>query len=252
MIVLLSPSKKLDEDSKIPTSTFTQPAFLDHAEDLASDLKKLNRGEIGDLMSLSTNLSNLNYDRFQSFETPFNTSNARQSIFTFKGDVYDKMDIENYNEDDLTFAQQHIRILSGLYGLLKPLDLMQPYRLEMGTKFNNQRGKNLYDFWGNLITENINDEKGDLVVNLASQEYFKSINPKKITKPLLTVHFKQYKDGKLKTIGLMAKRARGMMADYIIKNKITQKDDLLKFNTDGYQFEPDLSKENEWVFTKNM
>ena len=252
MLVLLSPSKKLDETSKIPTDVATQPEFLHDAEILASGLKDLSRGDISDLMGLSQNLSDLNYNRFQEFSVPFTKNNARPALFTFKGDVYDKMDVENYDAEDLKFAQEHVRILSGLYGILKPLDLMQPYRLEMGTKFKNERGNNLYGFWDSKLTDNINKQEEKLVVNLASNEYFKSIKPKKLKADLLEITFKQYKDGKLKNIGLMAKRARGMMADYIIKNKITDKDDLLNFKESGYTFAPELSKDNNWVFTMNM
>lgn len=252
MLVLLSPSKKLDETSKTPTENLTQPVFLNDAEILADNLKQLSRGDISDLMGLSQNLSDLNYQRYQNFSTPFTNNNARPALFTFKGDVYDKMDVENYKSDDLSFAQKHIRILSGLYGILKPLDLMQPYRLEMGTKLKNQQGKHLYDFWDMKITNHLNSENDNLIVNLASGEYFKSVKSKKLTPELLEITFKQYKDGKLKNIGLMAKRARGMMADYIIKHKITEKDDLLKFDVGGYAFAPELSKDNNWVFTMHM
>lgn len=252
MLVLLSPSKKLDETSKISTEVATQPEFLHDAEILASGLKNLSRGDISDLMGLSQNLSDLNYNRYQEFSVPFTKENARPALYTFKGDVYDKMDVENYDEKDLEFAQKHIRILSGLYGILKPLDLMQPYRLEMGTKFKNERGSNLYGFWNSKLTEAINNQEENVIVNLASNEYFKSIKPKKLKAELLEITFKQYKDGKLKNIGLMAKRARGMMADFIIKNKITNKDDLLEFRENGYTFAPELSKDKNWVFTMNM
>lgn len=252
MLVLLSPSKKLDEESKTPDLKYTQPHFLDESKNLASTLKEFSRGDIADLMGLSQNLSDLNYKRYQEFTTPFTNSNARPALFTFKGDVYDKMDVEKYDDACLDFANKHIRILSGLYGILKPLDLMQPYRLEMGTKLKNDHGQNLYHFWDSKLTDFINSEKGDLVVNLASNEYFKAIQKKGLKPELLDIAFKQYKDGKLKTIGLMAKRARGLMADFIIKNKITKKEDLLNFEEGGYKFDPELSKDNNWVFTMKM
>lgn len=252
MLVLLSPSKKLDEDSKLPNQSFTQPEFLADAEILATGLKKLSRGDISDLMGLSQNLSDLNYTRYQNFNLPFTQQNSRPALFTFKGDVYDKMDVANYDESDLKFAQEHIRILSGLYGILKPLDLMQAYRLEMGTKYKNNRGINLYNFWGSTLTQKLNTEKTNLVLNLASNEYFKAVKAKDLQADLLDITFKQYKDGNLKNIGLMAKRARGMMADFVIKNKITQKEDIMGFSEGGYTFSPDLSTENNWVFTMKM
>jgi cytoplasmic iron level regulating protein YaaA (DUF328/UPF0246 family) len=252
MLVLLSPSKKLDEESKVPTQNYSQPQFLADAEILSSGLKKLTRGDISDLMGLSQNLSDLNYTRYQNFKVPFTQQNARPALFTFKGDVYDKMDVENYSDTDLEFAQNHIRILSGLYGILKPLDLMQPYRLEMGTKYKNKRGHNLYGFWDSKLTENINAEESELVLNLASNEYFKAIKPKALKANLLDITFKQYKDGQLKNIGLMAKRARGLMADFVIKNKITDKDKIMDFNAGGYSFAPDLSTDKNWTFTMKM
>jgi cytoplasmic iron level regulating protein YaaA (DUF328/UPF0246 family) len=203
-------------------------------------------------MGLSQNLSDLNYTRYQNFKVPFTQQNARPALFTFKGDVYDKMDVENYSDTDLEFAQNHIRILSGLYGILKPLDLMQPYRLEMGTKYKNKRGHNLYGFWDSKLTENINAEESELVLNLASNEYFKAIKPKALKANLLDITFKQYKDGQLKNIGLMAKRARGLMADFVIKNKITDKDKIMDFNAGGYSFAPDLSTDKNWTFTMKM
>ncbi|MFT7144612.1 MAG: cytoplasmic iron level regulating protein YaaA (DUF328/UPF0246 family) [Alphaproteobacteria bacterium] len=252
MLVLLSPSKKLDENSVIKTAKFTIPEFIIDAEILSSGLKKLSSGDISDLMHLSVPLSNLNFERYQQFNVPFTPQNSRQALFTFKGDVYDKMDVENYSEEDLDFAQKHIRILSGLYGMLRPLDLMQPYRLEMGTKYENERGRNLYGFWDSRITDTINKQDRTAIINLASIEYFKAVKVKNLTYPLINIVFKQRKDGKLKTIGLMAKRARGLMADYIIKNRIHNIDDIKNFDVEGYAFAPEMSAENSWVFTMDM
>tara|TARA_R110000868_G_scaffold189695_2_gene433001 strand:+ start:48811 stop:49608 length:798 start_codon:yes stop_codon:yes gene_type:complete len=252
MLVLLSPSKKLDETTVIPTNTFTMPEFIVDAEILSSGLKDLSRGDISDLMKLSIPLSDLNYERYQSFSLPFTPKNARQALYTFKGDVYDKMDIETYNEADLKFAQKHIRILSGLYGILRPLDLMQPYRLEMGTKFKNERGNNLYGFWDSRLTDAINKSSDGPIVNLASKEYFQAVKTSKLSQPLINIIFKQIKEGKMKTIGLMAKRARGLMANYIIKNSITDVEDLKKFTESGYQFNPEMSSQKDWVFTMTM
>lgn len=252
MIILLSPSKKLDETSEIKTEKFTLPEFLIDAEVLSSGLKKLTSGDISDLMHLSIPLSNLNHKRFQDFTLPFTPKNSRQALFTFKGDVYDKMDIENYSKDDLEFAQKHLRILSGLYGLLRPLDLMQPYRLEMGTKFENKRSKNLYGFWDSRLADAINKCSENVIINLASIEYFKAVKTKSLLQPVVNIVFKQNKAGKLKTTGLLAKRARGLMANYIIKNRIQNPDDLKNFTEGGYAFEPELSDKNNWVFTVNM
>lgn len=252
MLVLLSPSKKLDYEQPVNTNIATQPVFLTDTQNLAAQLKGLSASEVGGLMHLSDNLAKLNYERYQSFSVPFTKENARPALYAFKGDVYDNMDIQGYGDDDLLFAQEHVALLSGLYGLLKPLDLMQPYRLEMGTSFKNDKGKNLYEFWGTKLTDEINNRADGLVVNLASAEYFKAVKPKNLKGKLLTVQLKQYKGGKLKTIGLMAKRARGMMCDYIIKNKITSADDLMKFDAGGYKFEPEMSNEDTWVFTMHM
>ena len=253
MLVLLSPSKKLDEKSDFPKDGLTQPHFIENAVELVDVLKTLQPEDLTNLMGLSEKLANLNYERNQAFSVPFTADNARPALFLFKGDVYDKMDVADYTADELTFAQKHIRILSGQYGLLKPMDLMQPYRLEMGTKLANPKGKDLYAYWGQDLSDNINaDAGGDVVINLASNEYFKAASAKHINKRIITINFKQLKNGQLKTIGLMAKRARGMMANYIIHNSITNPEEIKNFAEGGYQFIPDSSDDKVWTFIMDM
>ncbi len=252
MLVLLSPSKKLDKIGHKTSLQPTQPALLNDGAELVDVLKDFTEKDIKNLMGLSDNLANLNFERYQNFPLPLTPSNAHPAIFTFKGDVYDNMDVEHYNDDDLSFAQKHLRILSGLYGVLRPLDLIHPYRLEMGTKLKNKNGANLYSFWGDKITKKLNADKEEVIVNLASQEYFKAVKKQNLNARLLTVDFKQIKGGKTKTIGLMAKRARGMMADFIIKNKLTNIDALKDFTMGGYKLNSELSTTDTMVFTLNM
>jgi len=207
-----------------------------------------------EMMSISENIANLNVERFKNFTTPFTTKNARQAIFAFKGDVYSGFELASFNEDDYTYAQDHLRILSGLYGCLRPLDLIQPYRLEMKTKLKNARGENLYQFWDERITRSINKElkkqKEPVLVNLASNEYFKAVKPKLLEGRLLNINFKETKAGKTRVVAIFAKRARGMMADYIIRNRIERSEDLKKFKLGGYQFDKDLSDDRQWTFER--
>jgi cytoplasmic iron level regulating protein YaaA (DUF328/UPF0246 family) len=205
-------------------------------------------------MDISENIARLNVGRYKTFSTPFNMKNAKQALFAFKGDVYSGIDAENFSEDDLSFAQDHLRILSGLYGCLRPLDLIQPYRLEMKTKLANPRGENLYKFWGSSITDAINEElkkqKYPVLVNLASNEYFKSVKPKMLEGELLNINFKETKNGKTRIIATFAKRARGLMADFIIRNRIEKPADLKKFKVDGYRFIGQLSDDKQWTFER--
>lgn len=253
MLIILSPSKKLDFDTQIKGS-IQSPDFIEDSKELIKILRKLPSKEISKLMDLSDKLAELNHERYQQFSTPFTKDNARQAIFAFKGDVYDGLEAENFSNENLKFAEKHLRIISGLYGILKPTDLIQPYRLEMGTKLSNGRGKNLYDFWGDKITEKLNNvmanENSKILINLASSEYFKAVKPKKINGRIITPVFKENKKGKLSIVMLFAKRARGMMAQYIIKNNIKNPDDIKNFKTDGYKFNPSLSTENEWIFVR--
>lgn len=254
MLLLISPAKTLDFETPPPTTEFTQPDFLKQSRQLIGELRELSPQAISQLMSISDKLGVLNYDRFARWKTPFKPDNAKQAIFAFQGDVYTGMEAENFSSDDIEFAQQHLRILSGLYGLLRPLDLIQPYRLEMGTAFANSNGKNLYEFWDGSITKAINKQLAELhskqVINLASTEYFSAVKPKLLKADIITPVFKDKKNGEYKIISFFAKKARGMMSAYIIKNKILEPEAIKHFNTAGYSFNPGLSKDREWVFTR--
>ncbi|WP_284450327.1 peroxide stress protein YaaA [Spongiibacter tropicus] len=254
MLMLISPAKTLDFDTPSHTAQYSQPDFLDKSKQLIGELRSLAPQDISALMKISDKLGTLNYQRFADWQTPFAPDNAKQAVLAFRGDVYTGLDADSMSDDDLAFAQQHLRILSGLYGLLRPLDLIQPYRLEMGTKFANARGKNLYEFWGNDITEAINaqlKEAGPLVVNLASNEYFGAVKPKALNAEMVTPVFKDFKNGKYKIISFYAKKARGLMSAYIIKNRITDAEQLKTFDVDGYYFSPEESSDSEWVFLRD-
>ncbi|WP_100641441.1 peroxide stress protein YaaA [Marinobacter salexigens] len=254
MLMVISPAKTLDYESPLATETFTQPDFLDDACELIDQLKELEPHQVSNLMSVSEKLGELNAQRFQDWHTPFSPKNARQAILAFKGDVYTGLDAESFSEQDFSFAQKHLRMLSGLYGILKPLDLMQPYRLEMGTKFENKRGKDLYAFWGDSLTQEMNrllKNDDDVLVNLASNEYFKSLKKKDLEGRLITPHFKDWKNGQYKIISFYAKKARGLMCRYAIQNRITDANNLKSFNLDGYYFSEDQSDNNNWVFLRD-
>ncbi|MDH5711084.1 MAG: peroxide stress protein YaaA [Gammaproteobacteria bacterium] len=254
MIITLSPSKGQDFVEPAATKKHTTPAALDDSQLLIKELRKIKAGELQALMSISENIATLNVDRFKKFKTPFTTSNAKQAVFAFKGDVYSGIDIEKFSAADLDYAQKHLRILSGLYGYLRPLDLIQPYRLEMKTKLKNPRGENLYQFWGDSITERLNEElvkqQEPVLVNLASNEYFKSVKPKLLKGRLLNIDFKEIKDGKARIVAIFAKRARGMMADYILRNRIEKAEDIKKFKVGGYKFSKEESNDNHWIFVR--
>ena len=254
MLVVISPAKKLDYSSSIEAPLLSQPALLDHAEELSIGLKALAPQDVSSLMHLSDKLGALNYERFQEWQTPFTTDNARPAVLAFKGDVYQGLDAQSMSDKQLNWAQDNLRILSGLYGLLRPLDLMQPYRLEMGTKFANDRGVDLYQFWGDIITSEINillTESSDAVLlNLASNEYFKSVQAKDIQGRIITPVFMDKKTDKFKIISFFAKKARGLMSAFIIKNKITNVEDIKKFDVDGYSYNSAMSEGDKWVFTR--
>jgi cytoplasmic iron level regulating protein YaaA (DUF328/UPF0246 family) len=254
MLMVISPAKTLDYESPLATTKNSQPRFLDQSQQLINQLQKLAPHDISNLMSVSDKIGTLNYDRFQTFQQPFDSSNARAAVLAFKGDVYTGMQAETFSAAEFTFAQKHLRILSGLYGLLRPLDLMQAYRLEMGTKFANQGGKDLYQFWDNKITDLLNQDIKDsgnkVLVNLASNEYFKSVQLKQLDADMVTPVFKDYKNGKYKIISFYAKKARGMMAAYIINNKINKAEDIKGFNNEGYRFNSDMTAGSDWVFTR--
>ena len=256
MLLVVSPAKKLDFESPVATPKFSQPSLLKHSQLLIDDCIKLSPSDIASLMKLSDKLAGLNAARFGEWSTPFTAENARQAILSFNGDVYAGLDAQTFNDDDFDFAQQHFKILSGLYGLLKPLDLIQAYRLEMGCKLRNSRGENLYQFWGDIITNELNqslqDNNDDVLINLASTEYFKSVKTTLLNATVVTPIFKDWKNGQYKIISFFAKKARGLMARYIIQNKLTMADDIKQFDLGGYQYEPTMSKGNDWVFTRKQ
>lgn len=254
MLMVISPAKTLDYESPLATETHTQPEFLDHACELIDQLKELEPHQVSNLMSISEKLGQLNAERFQNWHTPFSLDNARQAALAFKGDVYTGLAAESFSEEEFAFAQKHLRMLSGLYGLLRPLDLMQPYRLEMGTKFENSRGKDLYAFWGSILTDELNRllaADDGVLVNLASNEYFKSVKKKELNARLVTPQFKDWKNGQYKMISFYAKKARGLMCRFAIENRITQADDLKGFNLNGYYFSEEQSEGDNWVFLRD-
>jgi len=254
MFIVISPAKKLDMDAPAPVSTHTQPKLLPYAQQLMDGLREKDSFDIAELMKLSMKLADLNVTRYQTWQTPFTLDNAKQALWAFRGDVYQSMDADSFDEADIDFAQAHLGILSGLYGILRPLDLMQAYRLEMGTKFNNTHGKDLYAFWGDIITEQLNtalEIQGDnILINLASQEYFKSVRVAKLNAEIITPVFKEHKNGQYKVIGIYAKRARGLMSRYIIQNHLNSPDDLRSFDVGGYNWNAELSDAKELVFTR--
>jgi uncharacterized protein len=253
MIAILSPAKNLDFESDVSYPYTSQCAFLDDSQGLIDILKKKKSAEIGKLMSLSEKLADLNYNRYQQWDKNHSEKNSRPAIFTFNGDAYLGLDARSFTKDDLEYAQKHLRMLSGLYGLLKPLDLMQSYRLEMGTSLTTKKGTNLYQYWGNKITEALNKdlaENGKILVNVASNEYSKVLQLKNIDARIIECQFKEYKNGEYKTIMTYAKKARGMMSRFIIKNKLTHPEDLKAFDYEKYRFQESLSSENELVFTR--
>jgi uncharacterized protein len=255
MLALISPAKTLDYETALPTDQFTLPRLLKESENLIKDCQKLSATDIASLMSVSEKIATLNVERFRDWQPDFNFSNARQAIFAFKGDVYTGLDAYNLTDKNIDFAQDHLRMLSGLYGLLRPLDLMMPYRLEMGTKLANSRGHNLYEFWGDIITNKINEDlestKSELLVNIASDEYYKSVKETKVKAEIIKPVFLDQKNGKYKVISFYAKKARGLMARYIIENQIERAEDLKSFNTDGYYFDADSSLKGELVFKRD-
>lgn len=256
MLAVVSPAKNLDFESEIPIDTFTQPSMLNEVDQLVKFCRELSPADLSSLMKISDKLALLNAERFASFSTPFTKDNARQALYAFNGDVYTGLDAYSLSAPDVEYAQSHLRILSGLYGLLKPLDLMQAYRLEMGTKLATDRGKDLYQYWGSLITDELNlalAEQGDnVIVNLASNEYFKSVKKRQLNGMIVTPVFKDYKNGQYKVISFFAKKARGLMARYIIQQQVSDVSQLKDFDLAGYQFDPASSSETELVFLRNQ
>lgn len=256
MLIVLSPAKTLDYDTPPTTAVHTQPQFIDRSSELIETLKTLSPAEVSKLMDISDALAVLNVTRYATWSRKFTKKNAKQAVLAFNGDVYEGLDAPTLNEKHLDYAQSHIRILSGLYGALRPLDLMQPYRLEMGTRLVNPRGKDLYTFWGGLVTEalktSLSAHKERVLINLASEEYFKVVKPKLLEAEIVTPVFEDWKGGKYKIISFYAKRARGMMARYAALNGIVRPEKLKNFDMEGYAFDPDASSDTTWIFRRRI
>ncbi len=256
MLIVISPAKTLDYETPLPIKKFSQPEFLEESDKLIKVLRGFDPDGIQDLMHISSKLAELNVSRYLNWEQPFSPKNARPAIFAFKGDVYSGLEAQQFSDADLGFAQKHLRILSGLYGLLRPLDLIQPYRLEMGTSLKNTRGDSLYDFWGKqlgtAISKDLQAQKDKVLINLASNEYFKAIKGKTDDAEIITPVFKDFKNGQYKIISFFAKKARGLMSSYIIKNRITDKKELMAFSAEGYRYSKKDSTEQEFVFLRKQ
>jgi hypothetical protein len=256
MLMVISPAKTLDYETAPVTPRYTQPEHLDHAQDLIAQLRDFTPMQIAELMHLSDKLAGLNAARFGSWTKDFTTENAKQALLAFKGDVYTGLNAEDFSEADFDFAQAHLRMLSGLYGVLRPLDLMQPYRLEMGTKLANPRGNNLYDFWGERISGWLNDAlaaQGDeVLLNLASTEYFSAVKRKALRARIIDIEFKDLKNGQYKIISFYAKKARGLMARYVIKERVSDPEQLKTFDYQGYAYSAEHSKTDKLVFLRDL
>ena len=254
MLIALSPAKKLNLDPDAPTNRHSLPRQLADSELLNRHLRELSEQDLQQLMHISPKLAEENHRRYHAWQTPFTADNAKQALLMFQGDVYVELQAATFDDVEFAFAQDHLRILSGLYGLLRPLDLIQPYRLEMGTRLNNERGRNLYEFWGDRITELLNQDlaaQGDnILINLASNEYFKSVRPKQFNGRIITPSFKENRDGKWRIIGTIAKKLRGLMTSHIIREQLSDAEELKKFVQRGYRYNPGLSSDDDWVFTR--
>ncbi|MBF8743151.1 peroxide stress protein YaaA [Pseudomonas guariconensis] len=255
MLTVISPAKTLDYDTPPVTQRFTLPQYLDDSQELITQLREFTPAQISELMHLSDKLAGLNAARFGSWTPDFTPANAKQALLAFKGDVYTGLDAESLSEDDFTYAQDHLRMLSGLYGLLRPLDLMQPYRLEMGTKLANARGKDLYAFWGTRISEWLNqalaDQGDDVLLNLASNEYFSAVKRSALNARVIDVDFKDLKNGQYKIISFYAKKARGMMSRFVIQERIDDPEQLKRFDVQGYYYSAEQSKQDHLVFLRD-
>ena len=252
MKLVISPAKSLNYESELPTGFSSQNCFLNEASGLINLLRKKSTKELSDLMNISPKISALNYERNQQWQLPFNSNNARQAVYAFSGDVYQGLDSYSIPKNKIDRLQDTVRIISGLYGILKPMDLIQPYRLEMGTKLQINKSKNLYEFWRSRVTSFLNDEmkQDEILVNLASQEYFKAIDIKVLKAKLIHIDFKEFKDGNYKTIAIFSKRARGLMTRFIVENNAQTVEDIKVFNLNRYRYDKNLSSENRLVFTR--
>lgn len=260
MLAVISPAKTLDFESPAITKKFTVPEFTDESAKLIKHLRKLAPQDIAALMNISSKLADQNYERYAQWEQPFAPNNAKQALLAFKGDVYLGLEAQTYSERDFTWAQKHLRILSGLHGVLRPLDLMQPYRLEMGTRLQVTSGRkqtaNLYEYWGSAVTDALNEtlsgSKSPVVLNLASQEYFSVLQPEQLNARIITPTFLDLKNGKYKFLSFYAKKARGSMASYMVKNRVTSVNKLKSFDVDGYRYCPERSSTHDWVFLRDI
>jgi cytoplasmic iron level regulating protein YaaA (DUF328/UPF0246 family) len=258
MIIVLSPAKSLDYETPAHVKKHTIPDFVDDAAELIGGLRRLSPQQIASLMSISDPLAQLNFQRYAEWSPQFGTHNAKQAVLAFNGDVYEGFDAKTLSSADLDYAQKHVRVLSGLYGLLRPLDLLQPYRLEMKTRFANARGKDLYAFWGERITRALNMQlkknagASQVLINCASGEYFKSVKPKLLDAPVITPVFEDWKGGRYKVISFHAKRARGLMARYAVENRLDAPEELQRFDAEGYTFDADASNDSTYVFRRRV
>tara|TARA_Y100001935_G_scaffold32703_1_gene26017 strand:- start:1659 stop:2417 length:759 start_codon:yes stop_codon:yes gene_type:complete len=252
MKTLISPSKTLNFDNNINCDITSKCRLIDYTSELHKILISYSKNDLKNLMNVSDKIAELNYNRFKTWEDPSNSKTSKQAIYAFKGDVYSGLDAESIEEDKFDYLQNSLRIISGYYGLLRPFDQILPYRLEMGTKLENQNGNNLYKFWGDKITDVLNEDldSNDIIVNLASDEYFKSINKDKIKSKIITPVFKEFKNGLYKVIAIYAKKARGLMSRFLIERKSTSIDDIKLFNINGYSFDSNLSNDSQLVFTR--
>ena len=255
MLMVISPAKTLDYESPLATNSYSIPDYLENSAELVEIMKKKSLQDLVNMMQVSQKIAELNVERFKSWKLPFSPVNARQALLAFKGDVYTGLDTSTLSEEDFDYAQSHLRIISGLYGLLRPLDLIQPYRLEMGIKLNSKRTKTLYQFWGDKITEGLKalleEQDNPVLVNLASNEYFKSIKKNNLKCRLITPEFRDLKNGKYKIIQFFAKKARGLMVRYAIDQSIIKPEELKKFDYNGYAFNAEMSHSDNWVFSRD-
>ncbi|WCL55349.1 peroxide stress protein YaaA [Gimibacter soli] len=255
MLFVLSPAKKLDYERESLVSEATEPRFLKDTETLVKSARRLKARDLKAMMGVSDAIAELNVARFKAFELPFTTANARPAIDAFRGDVYVGLDPDSLSDDDRAFAQDNVRILSGLYGVLRPLDLMQAYRLEMGTKFHTRRGETLYAFWGDKLAKSLDADvkahDAPIIINLASTEYWKSVNRKALKARVITLHFKEVEpDGRARVISFLAKKARGMMARFAVDGRVTEPEALKAFDREGYRFDPAVSTDDDWIFSR--
>ncbi|NCF32793.1 MAG: peroxide stress protein YaaA [Proteobacteria bacterium] len=254
MLAILSPAKTLDYQTPLTTDKSSAAEFNGESKELIATLRKFAPADIASLMKISDKLAELNHRRYAEWQPKPSDDNARPAVFAFKGDVYQGLDAGSMSARDINFAQKHLRVLSGLYGLLRPLDLMQPYRLEMGTRLATRRGSNLYEFWGNKVTDHINkalaEQSSKVLVNLASNEYYNVVQPERIDGRILNINFKELRDGKYRFVSFSAKKARGLMARYMVDQRITRVSKLRQFNVDNYAFNDALSDDDNWIFTR--